>query len=385
MTCTGMRLLRGVSISALLCLPGLAQGVWTEEEAGQLRSGEEALRAGRYPEAERIFSELGLQHPESGAVFRLLGHAYVEQGLDLQAREAFVRALSLGELRSDVLSRFIEIDHRAGRELAMRAAVQLELLLDPDRLEWKRLYGDLLLRQGEALAAHAVFASLIASHPNDPELRERRGRAALELGQTEEAAVAFETAYYLGARGSDLARRIERLWFNEADDRRALYWSTRRVGDGEDPAETLRRAGALFRLGELEPAAELAREALVSEGPTRARAHLLLGQIAEERGDLPLAVEQWERSLEEGYADDGRVAEYLGLHFFQEADHEQACRYLELRVSVGEPDRRVLRYLIECFLETGRFDDASASIASYLEEHGLDEAVRGYIRRLASR
>ena len=114
---------------ALGALPVAAQDTpWSEEEAAELQTAQQALQDGNFSLALRAFDALLAAHAENGSLHRLKGHALVGLQRDPEARAEFLEALQRGELSADVFSRLMEIDYRAGQSVAMLASTQLPSL-----------------------------------------------------------------------------------------------------------------------------------------------------------------------------------------------------------------------------------------------------------------
>jgi tetratricopeptide (TPR) repeat protein len=374
----------GLVVLTLGLCSSAAFGQVTRADVVTLQKGQTYLKAKNYKAAIKTMEGLLKQVPNYANAYRLLGHAYYEDGQLKEARRNFIEAFQRGCLESDVLGRLAQMDQSEKRFPSLINILRLLMITNPAEQSWRILYADVLLTMGELDEAEALFKILIKANPSRRDFYLRFGNLALRRGQLKEAATAFETAYHLGELEPQLPGKIAGLWYELERWRDALAWYDRasRVQAKQKWAYALKRGQLLFRIGEFDSARKLLLTLTGSKDKAIAQSSsLLLGQIAKRGGALSEAVSHWQGAFESGYRD-GKLLKFLGLHFFKAKDYVKASKYLAL---TGADVRDVLvhRALIAALIRSGNENEARSQLLSYLERSGLDRASRALIREFA--
>ncbi|HLU49833.1 MAG TPA: tetratricopeptide repeat protein, partial [Planctomycetota bacterium] len=332
-------------------------------------------------DAIEILEPLRARHPAEADVPRLLAHAFWGIGDLAKAREAAVRALSLGRLTSDTLGRIAQIDRERGDRTALLNAVRLLTITDAENFEWRVLYADMLASAGDLAEAASLYNELVEVAPTRGDLYARLGNVALRDDRLGDAVTALETAWQLGERSPALAGTIGAIWQRLDDQRRTLEWIEISLSLEKDPTPALRlqHARLALALGELALARKSA-EILVAtkDEETLAEAELVLGHVAMSENAPGVAAEHWERAVRAG-ATAPQLLSYLGGHFFNAGDPARAAKYLRRKVEGDEFDEQDLRFLVIALVRIGERDEARARLRLYLELYGLNDAARELI------
>jgi tetratricopeptide (TPR) repeat protein len=211
---------------------------------------------------------------------------------------------------------------------------QLEPLakLDPEPAGVERLRGFLYYQQRNMAAAEAAYAKAIEQDPNDRDSMQMRGVTLYSLGRPAEAIPLLEKARiaipavnvdpnyvlgvcYIATRRYDDARRAFAIQYGFPPDSGAAYLlAARLMLRQEHPAE----------------AEDFTRKALALE-PDLPLAHLLLGEIALARAQLPEAIAELNRERELNPLD-GSVYDRLGDAYVRSGDDTKAQEALSRAV-----------------------------------------------------
>lgn len=158
--------------------------------------------------------------------------------------------------------------------------------------------GDLLLEEGDDNAALRWYSRAIEVSREAPVTREALGVANLVQGDPTAAAVEFLAALEHGPRAET------RLWLVEAllasnNHHNAAVELERAARDGAPPEDVeYHRAAVAVAEGRVDEAADGARRCLERSGVRCTRALVVLGDVAQRRGDVRCAREYWETFLQ---------------------------------------------------------------------------------------
>lgn len=375
-------LLTGPSLTA----PVVAAG-FSAAEIRQIEQARTAQEAGDPARAVALLDALREKHPQEPDLARLLAHALHAAGRTGEARRRAVEAIEAGALSREVLGRLIQIDQQLGDDPAMLEAARLMLLLDPDNLPWRLLYGDLLASEGLTTSAEKLYQQLLPRHPESAELCLRLANLALERGDALPAASWLETAWRLGRHQTSVAVALADLALQRQDTVVAAQWLERALavaGAGADPAldpawiaeRKLHLARLRFEAGD-RPAAEALARALIA-GPAApsvlAQAHLLLGQIALQAGDAAAAIaaDHWQAARAAGYDQPAFLGTLARLHMNLEQFDRAAEVFADQarHLAPQQLDAATWRLWIESHLRAGTPAAARGVLRDYLAAHG---------------
>jgi tetratricopeptide (TPR) repeat protein len=279
------------------------------------------LQAGRYVELESRVRELLGQHPNSGAMWQMLGVVLARQ-----------------------------------EKNAVHASEMAAKLLPGDAGAHNNL-GNALARLGQADQAVASYRRALELNPDFADAHNNLGNALLDLGQFEQAAASYRRALEINPHlqeahnhlGNAL-RVLFRLEEAAASYRHALVLRP-------DFAEAHNNLGnVLFELGQLDEAFAHYRRALVLK-PDFAEAHNNLGSLLRGFGQLQAAIASYQRALAlqphfaEAHSNLGIALRLMG----RTAEAEASC----LKALEISPDSAsTVVALAEIHADTGQFAEA---------------------------
>ncbi len=362
---------------------GVSAAELTETDARALRDAKNAVNAGKQEDAIKLLLPLQKKYPAMGDVPRLLTHAYYELKQFDAARDAALKAVSLGRMTPDVLARLAHIAQERDDQLALMNTVRLLTVLDADDKQWRTTYGDLLASAGSLTESAAVFRALVKEQPDSAVLHLRLGNVLIQQDSPSEAAVHLETAWHLGATISRLPLTLAGICQQMGDNHQACAWMERALESSPQRNDSLKLqlAQMLWDLGRTDRARELA------EGPTssdnaedRSRAHVLLGHIAIHHEEIDTAVTHWDKAVEAG-ADSPQLLASLGAHYYNSGEFDRAAKVLQQAVEAEKgADKQTLRFLILSLIQSGNRTEAREYLRQYVEYHGLSPKVKELAR-----
>jgi len=327
--------------------------------------------------AERALAPLGkslLIDPRVPETRRYVGLVHLGAGRPGHARAMWSYAVDVRPDYTAAVLGLAMLDRTAGLpEARERYARVLEL--DPDDLEARRTYGELLSDAGRLDEAQAQLQRVVAASPGD--LRARRALTLVLAGQHAGTELAVELAEIVKLDPDDLDARLELG---------AAYASVGNVdaalGSYEEvlrrrPKNTvaLKVAADLYR-GKGEPAKAAAYyEKLRRMAPDDPRPWFLLGASYYEAGRLDAA----ERMFTEGARFPGMLGDAysnLGAIAVRRGDPKQAIWFLS-RAATRRPGKAGVRYNYALALSAvQRYDDALREVTAATAAAPQDAEIR---------
>lgn len=295
-------------LGAALALAGEQGNSALPQSQQTYESGLALIRQGKAREASELFQQGLKQDPSNLLLLNALGGAYTLQGRDKDARQCFLAALKVNPAFTPARKN-LALSYFAAGEYADAKAEFERLAANPE----SRFVADLFL--GMLAEKEKQFAKAV-------ELMESTGSL---LDQQPQGIVALAHSYY-ELRQPDKAqlvlRRLNRLtnvspgdyfqagrlWFRQGQYAEALALFDKANRLAPDLAELdYYRALTLVELGQSGQALDILRRS-TSHHP-EARALNLLGHVAQETGDMKLAIQSFYRAcqlkpeMEENYLD----------------------------------------------------------------------------------
>ena len=319
--------------------------------------GKSLLIDPRVPETRRY---VGLVHLGAGRP----GHARAMWSYAVDVRPDYTAAL-LGLAMLDRTEGLPEARERYARVLE----------LDPDDLDARRTYGELLSEAGQLDAAQAELARVVAAAPGD--LRARRAFALVLAARHAGVELATELAEIVRLDPEDVDARLELgaayASVGNVDGALAAYEEVLRRRPKNTVA--LKVAADLYR-GKGEPAKAAAYyEKLRRMSPEDPRPWFLLGASYYEAGRLDAA----ERMFTEGARFPGMLGDAysnLGAIAFRRGDVKQAIWFLS-RAATRRPGKAGVRYNYALALAAAkRYDDALREVTAAATAAPQDAEIR---------
>ena len=290
----------------------------------------------------------------------------------------------------------------AQRELNALAGQQ------PEPANVERLRGMVSYEKGEMPEAEAAFARAVTEDPGDQVSMQMQGVVLFRLGKPAEAIPLLEKAHGSGSIANADPNYVLALCYIDTsryDDARHAF-AAQYGFEPDSAAAWLLTARMLFRQEQTAPAEADARKALQLE-PGIPLAHLLLGEIALGRGDVPGAIAELEREralnplegetydrLGDAYLRSGQCAQaqqvldravllepnstgpyiLLGRVLLEQKDPLTATMYLERAAKMDPANSMTHMLLARAYEATGRKDDAEreAKVLQRLQESKMN-------------
>ncbi|HJL14434.1 MAG TPA: tetratricopeptide repeat protein, partial [Sandaracinaceae bacterium LLY-WYZ-13_1] len=307
-------------------------------EAAELLAARGALqlRRGDVDEALASLRRAAEARPQDPNLQADLGEAARQAGEAGAAREAFEAALRLREDHPRALLGLAQLAFAAGEleEAEERLDAAAETGQHP--LEVARLRGQLFVARGDGASAVEAMQALAEEHEDDAALWTALGALQAQAEQDRDAGRSFERAQRLD-RGHPQAHLGQSLIEIRRGD---LGGARRAIATAEREAEERGLSEALapwlavaqgrleFEMGDFDETVELANRAIEAD-PQFAAAHLLLANVAIERGDDGI---EHLRHAAEGHT---TPPEALGRLAPRLPRGEEACRVAERYLEVA--------------------------------------------------
>ncbi|MFA4985190.1 MAG: hypothetical protein WC712_01270, partial [Candidatus Brocadiia bacterium] len=286
----------GIILLSLLVLTAFAGLPVRADTTETLAQASRSYDRHDYAECVKLIEPLVSAGASQSDVFRLLGHSYFMLGRLSEARKALLRCIGLGGISEDVIARIVQIDQRQGTPFGALAGLSLLLLFEPGETQVILSYADVIDGLGLHDEALAILERMLSEDRSPVEVLQRIGNIHSAKGELRQAAVAFETAYYLGDRHPGLVIAIAELHIAQADYPGALLWYDRADEGTLNDKGRLRIGELLVRAKELARARELLTRLTGStEDGVAIGAYSLLGQVELACGNTEATVSCWER------------------------------------------------------------------------------------------
>jgi Flp pilus assembly protein TadD len=282
------------------------------------------LRRGRLPEALAALRSAVAGRPEDASLQADLGEAARRAGEADAARAAFDAALAQRADHTGALIGHARLALAAGELAQAEQRLDAAARTGREALEVARLRGELLVVRGDGALGATVMAPLARTH-DDARLWAALGHLQAQAESDRDASRSYDRALRR-ARNDPEVRLGESLIAVRRGDlggaRRAIEAAEERAGT---PSPELRARLAVargrleFENGDFDDVVRLANEAITLDA-RNASAHLLLANVAIERGDSP--VEHLRRAV----AGNAPPPEALGRLASRLGRGEEACR-----------------------------------------------------------
>ncbi len=254
------------------------------------------LQAGRYMELENKLRVLLEQHPNSGAMWQMLGVVLARQGRNAVHASAMAAKLlpddaGVHNNLGNALARLGQLDEAV-------TSYRLALKLNPDIADAHHNLGNALSDLGQFEHAAASYRRALALNPQLEEAHNHLGNALRVLARLDEAALSYRRALALKPDFAEAHNNLGNVLFELGQLDQALTHYRRALVLKPDFAEAHNNLGSILRgFGQLKEAIASYRQALALQ-PRFAEAHSnlgsalrLLGRTAEARTSCLRAIE----------------------------------------------------------------------------------------------
>lgn len=271
------------------------------------------------------------------------GVALVHEGRLEEAEKAFLEALADSPAHAPSSVQLARIYSTWGRPNDARRALESGLEYRPDGVVLLNELGSLLLGEGEAASARAIFERAISVEPGNPRARLGLAQSLGETGDLPGALGALDGASALGVR---------------------------------HPGLEIYRASVLSRLGRPAEAVSVL-ERVLERNPEAPEAERQLGLLAYTLNRDSEAFDFLTRALARN-PEDAEARLTLGKLFFRRADYEGARRAFEVALEASPSSEEAHFYLGEIERASQRFEEAARHYqksGSAAARNGLGEAL----------
>jgi predicted O-linked N-acetylglucosamine transferase (SPINDLY family) len=255
-------------------------------------------RAGRLPEAERVYRQILNQQPRHIEAIHFLGVIAHQVGKNDAAAELIRQAIALNPSYAIAYTNLGLVLKDSGKLGEAIACCQQSIRLDPSSPEAHGNLGHCLVAAGKAREAEAAFRQAIALNPGLADAWYNLGNALYDQARLDDAIAAFGKVITLAPDHGDAhdnlgnaLRRRGRIDEALAAYRSALLLKPRDAGTFNN------LAGALNQMGRLDEAIAAARQA-IAHRPDYAEAYNNLGGALRDRGQLDEAIAALHRAIE---------------------------------------------------------------------------------------
>jgi Flp pilus assembly protein TadD len=287
-------------------------------------------QAGRLAEAEALYRQVLVDHPDQADALHLLGMISHQSGREREALELIRRAIEIEPARAEFYSNLSIVLSTEGKLGEATVAVQRALVLRPDFPQALSNLGALLKIANRWDQAIAVYRRWVELRPEDPNGWSELGSSLKEDRQYEQAVIAYRQALQLRHDWVEVYEFLVLALAAAGEGEAALATAREMMERWPDSAEARAMlATGLTAVGKLEEAESACREH-VAVCPGSARAHYQLGKALQELEKFDEAAGEYRRaiSLDPNHAESHRE---LGLLQIQGVDLESGFKEFEWR------------------------------------------------------
>lgn len=338
-------------------------------------------RAGRWPDAERLYLQILEANPSHAEAIHSLGVLAYQVGRFDRAAEWIQRAIGLQPGAAEYYSNLGLVYQALGRHGDAIGSFRQALALDRQFAEAHNNLGMSLHVQGELSQAAECFQQAVCLNPDYAEAHNNLGVALQAQGKLAAACERYRHALYLRPQYAEAQRNLDlaieaqrqqdegrqryphdlRLQTGSAEAQYNLGVALREEGRIDESMASYRRAleldpgfvaaqynlgVALHEQGKLDEAAQCYRRALQLR-PQYADAHNNLGAVWQRQGKLDRAIDCYRAALriQPNYV---TALNNLGVTLYEQGKPDEAlgCYEAALRLQPDDPEVRLNRALI---------------------------------------
>jgi Flp pilus assembly protein TadD len=339
-------------------------------QAGEaLRNGTEAIRAGRFAEAERWFHAAVKENPGNPAAHLELGVAELRLGKPADAASALQQAIAL-DPQLPGANLFLGISYAQINRLdAAAASLQQEIDLDPKNAEAEMWLGVVELQAGHPEKATGPLDRAAELSPNDLNILEYRGKAHSDVAHDSYARMTLidPTSWHVHKVEGQLYAMQDKYKEATAEFNEAIHGAPNNSDLYEELGNAYRKSGAL----------DLAQQAFRKEmglSPNNPIAMYNVATIDIERNEAESGVPLLLKVIA-NYANAPAAYYFLGLGQSQLGKPSEAVVSLEkARTMHPEPELapRIEYELSRVYRKLGRTADSERAVREYTRLKALD-------------
>lgn len=361
------RLQTCVCVCSLLVgsLPGMGQGLPSgpKASAGQLlQLGSEALRQGKLPEAERLFTEAATADPRSAEAELGLGLVQLREGHPEPAAAALSKAASLNPHLGGAHLFLGIAEDQTGHSGKAIEDVQTELRLSPDSVEGATWLTIMLLAANRAKEAIPVVDHAVSLSQNDPQLLYLQARVHGIVVES-----ALRGLYKIDPDSALVHRARAESFASGGEAEKAVTEFELAVKKTPESPELYEELGEQDQKLARFDAARVAYKKELELNPKSGVALFNLGKIDVERGEPSAGIELL-RQAEAARVDGAPADFYLGLGLAESGHDQEAVQRLEQALTKQPTpfiEQGTLFQLGRVYQRLGRKEDAQRVLAKW--------------------
>ena len=279
-----------------------------------------------------------------------------------------------------LLDRGAELRDEGDLETA-ETELRKSLELKSDFSETRRIYADVLARQGKHDEAIAAYREVLESEPDNASAFSNMGFLLANQGQTAEAVACYRRALEIDSGNAVANLNLGAILARGGDDDGAIDHLNRALEAEPDNISAHRILGlVLIRQGHVGlaiPHLERVVAAQPDKGNLRrqlAMAHIRLGH-----DDQAIPHLEW---LEMRYPGDATVHKNLGLALDRSGRHQEACRHLEIATTIDPTLDSAWVNWGAALASLGRYDEAAEKLERALEVNPENTSARNNLEKI---
>ncbi len=275
-----------------------------------------------------------------------------------QAREMLKR-MAAETPDTSLYAELLEVYEGLGDRQGMRSVLETLVEREPEVVEWRLTLAELLeeMERIDEAALHYEAALKISDERDHPALYGHLGYLYTESGRYRDAVSMYTEAARLDQKDANLHYNLAYLHDSLGQTEKAeFHLENAIILESRDMEGRLTLAERLVGRGELEKARFYLREVLHVD-PDNLEALLLMARIveSESRSDELLDLYKRIHRLDPGSE---AVIYNLGVLLYEMSDYREASRWLSIYADKNPGDVSVQEMLFDCYVKTGRSDEA---------------------------
>jgi len=262
------------------------------------------VAAEEWTQAEEAYRRAINKFPSFQRAWNGLGSMHMRLGLHAEAIKSLSQSIELGASDAQTFGLLGYALLQEGKFIAAETAYDTALLREPDNIRWLEGKVRIIAESGRHAEAIAAVSELQKQNPTNPEYWRLQANAYLALEDLSGTARSLEIARLLGPSNADALYLLGSVYMRQDLPTLAFdaYLAAMELEPAASPGLILAVARTLLarhRYALAERLMEAAAERIVSwPAVNLVDRHLVLGQLAVQRGDLVAARGEYEKLLE---------------------------------------------------------------------------------------
>lgn len=291
------------------------------DAASALQQGLAAYTAGRWAEAEAIFSQLLAERPSDVNALHLLGLVAQQQGRHARAIDLIAQASALAPQVPEIHNNLAEALRAAGRPDDAIAEYRAAIALNPNLVPAHLNLASVLITRRDFKDAEIHFRRAAAIDPSSFPARLHLGKLLQTVGRFAESAEQLRVAITLQPTSADAHANLAKTLHSLGNTDEAAATAERAVAlDPNEPAYRVTLANILIAQGRTSEAARL-YEQVIAQRPNEAAVRFNYAGALRLLGQVPESIRTYQDALAlDPDSVAGRSGYLLTLHYSDQHD-----------------------------------------------------------------